>query len=60
MINLKDLKSCFTPHSLTHNVFGIGLGLLLVGLFPALGAQALVIGIIVAVAALAYDYLMVK
>ena len=57
---MKDLKSCFTPHTLTHNVFGIGLGLLLIGLFPALGAQALVVGMIIAVAALAYDYFMVK
>lgn len=57
---MKDLKSCFTPHSLTHNVFGIGLGVLLVGLFPALGAQAVVVGIVVAVLALAYDNFMVK
>ena len=59
-MKLKDLKECWKPHSLAHTVFGIGLGVLLVGLFPALGAQALVVGIIVAIAALAYDYFMVK
>ena len=59
-MKVKDLKECWKPHPLAHTVFGIGLGVLLVGLFPALGAQALVVGIIVAIAALAYDYFMVK
>ncbi len=60
VMNLKDLKECTKPHQVTHTVFGVGLGVLLVGLFPTLGAQAVVVGVVVAVAALAYDYFMVK
>ena len=50
-----DLKRCFTNHVLLHNLFGIGLGLVLVGLIPALSASALVLGIVLAVVALGAD-----
>jgi len=31
------MKSCFTPHAMMHSLFGLGLGILLVSLFPTLG-----------------------
>lgn len=60
MTNIKDLKSCFKQHPTTHTVFGIGLGLVLVGLVPVLGTNALILGVVVALGALAYDNFMVK
>lgn len=32
----EKIKSCFTPHVLMHSLFGLGLGLVLVNLFPSL------------------------
>lgn len=54
-----DLKRCFTTHALLHNLFGIGLGLVLVALIPALEG-ALVLGVVVIVVALAADAFLVK
>lgn len=51
-----DLKRCFTTHALLHNLFGIGLGLILVFLIPALGGN-LVLGVVVVVVALVADFL---
>ena len=31
------IKECFTPHVLMHSLFGLGLGIVLVNLFPSLG-----------------------
>lgn len=31
------MKSCFTPHVMMHSLLGLGLGILLVSLIPALG-----------------------
>lgn len=55
-----DLKRCFTTHALLHNLSGIGLGLVLVALVPALVANALVLGVVVIVVALAADAFLVK
>lgn len=55
-----DLKRCFTTHALLHNLFGIGLGLVLVALVPALVSSALVLGVVVVVVALAADAFLVK
>lgn len=30
------LKECFTPHVMMHSLFGLGLGILAVSLFPGL------------------------
>jgi len=49
------MKACMTPHALTHILTGIGVGLLLVGLFSGLAAQALALGIIVVVAGIVID-----
>jgi len=50
------MKACMTPHALTHILTGIGIGLVLVGLFQGLAAQALALGVIVAVAGIIIDF----
>lgn len=55
-----DLKRCFTTHTLLHNLLGIGLGLILVALVPAFLDNALVLGVLAVVVALAADAFMVK
>ena len=56
-----DLKRCFTTHALLHNLFGIGLGLILVALVPGVFvANALTLGVVVVVVALAADAFLVK
>lgn len=47
------MKDCFTPHAITHNLFGIGLGLILAALVPAL--QSVIVGVVVVVVALVLD-----
>lgn len=55
-----DLKRCFTTHALLHNLFGIGLGLVLVALVPTLVSNALVLGVVVIVVFMAADAFLVK
>lgn len=47
----KKMKECFAPHVLMHSVFGLGLGLLLATLVPALQmvwlALVLMVGVVV-------------
>lgn len=47
------IQECFKPHALMHNLFGIGLGLVLAALFPSLAV--LWIGVAVVVVALIAD-----
>jgi len=47
------MKSCFTPHAITHSLLGLGLGLLLSALIPSLANVLL--GIIIIVVALGLD-----
>ncbi|KKS04019.1 MAG: hypothetical protein UU56_C0011G0013 [Candidatus Curtissbacteria bacterium GW2011_GWA2_41_24] len=50
-------KECTKPHSLMHSLTGLGLGLLLVGLFAALGGQTgVVLGIILIVIGVLGDF----
>ncbi len=51
----KKMAECFTPHAMMHSLFGLGLGFLLVALFPALASAWL--GIIVMALAIVVDYL---
>ncbi len=46
-------KACFTPHAMMHSLFGLGLGLVLVSLFPSLGVMWL--GLVLMVVAVALD-----
>lgn len=39
------MKECFTPHALMHNLVGVGLGIVLVALFPALNMLWLGLGL---------------
>ncbi|OGD84512.1 hypothetical protein A3B51_02330 [Candidatus Curtissbacteria bacterium RIFCSPLOWO2_01_FULL_41_18] len=50
------IKACTTPHALTHILTGIGIGLLLVGLFSSLAVQAVTLGIIVVIAGIVIDF----
>lgn len=56
----KKIKECMKPHPLLHSLSGIGLGLVLVGLVPALAANALVFGIILVVLAVAGEFVFLK
>jgi len=47
------MKSCFTPHVMMHGLFGVGLGIILVGLFP--GLNSLWVGLILLVIAVVLD-----
>jgi len=46
-------KACFTPHVMTHSLIGLGLGLLLTAIFPAL--SSVVLGLVVIVVGVALD-----
>jgi len=48
------MKECFTPHAMYHNLFGLGLGLLLVSLIPSLANFWL--GLVVVAVAVIMDY----
>lgn len=54
------LKSCTTPHAMSHFLFGIGLGFILVGLFSGLVENALMLGIIVGAVAMVWDFVVNK
>lgn len=47
------IKSCFTPHTLMHSLFGLGLGIVLVNFIPSL--NSLWIGAVLIVIAFAFD-----
>lgn len=56
----KKFKECMKPHSLAHLVSGAGLMLILVALIPALAANALILGVIILVAGVAWDFMVNK
>lgn len=41
------MKECFTPHALMHNLLGIGLGIVVVVLYPTLANIWLGVGLVV-------------
>lgn len=49
----KKMKACFTPHVMMHSLFGLGLGIVLVALFP--GLQMLWLGLLLMVVAVVLD-----
>lgn len=51
----KKMKECFAPHTMMHGLFGLGLGILLVSLFPSLAL--LWLGVVLMVVAMALDYM---
>lgn len=52
----KKFKECMKPHYIAHSVSGLGVGLILVGLFPALATMALILGIVALVAGIIFDF----
>lgn len=52
---MKGMQDCFTPHTLMHGLFGLGLGILAVTIFPSLAVPW--IGIVIMVVAVALDYM---
>lgn len=45
------------PHYIAHSISGLGVGLILVGIFPTLsGATAIVLGVVAFIAGAVYDY----
>ena len=53
----KMMKECTKPHPLLHTLGGVGLGILLVGLVPTLGASAVMLGIILLVGSIVGEFL---
>lgn len=49
----KMMKECFAPHTIMHSLFGLGLGLLLASLIPALSMWWL--GVLLMVVAVVLD-----
>jgi len=49
------LKECLKPHAVMHSLFGLGLGIFLVALVPALNNALL--GFIIMVVAVVVDYM---
>lgn len=47
------MKECFKPHAMMHNLFGLGLGVTLVSLVPALNMPWL--GVVLMVVAVGLD-----
>lgn len=56
----KMLKECTKPHALAHSVSGAGVILILAALIPAIAANALVLGVIILVAGIAWDMMVNK
>jgi hypothetical protein len=48
------MQACMSPHVMIHSLFGLGLGITLVALFPTLGV--LWVGLALMVAAWGLDY----
>ncbi len=56
----KKMKECMKPHALMHSLAGLGVGLILVSLIPALVANALMLGLVVLVVAIVGDFMVNK
>ena len=56
----KKFKECMKPHPLAHLVSGAGVMLILVALVPALAANALILGVVILAAGVAYDFMVNK
>lgn len=52
-----DTKECFKAHPMLHSLTGLGVGLILVALFPALASNAMVLGVVVVVASVVGHFL---
>lgn len=53
-----NLKECLKPHTVLHGITGFGVGYIVIGLFPSLVQNVLVIGVVIVVAAVITEYTM--
>ncbi|MBI4067781.1 hypothetical protein HY407_05350 [Candidatus Gottesmanbacteria bacterium] len=51
----KMMKECMKPHALAHMVTGFGLALVVVALWPSIGAMGLWLGVVVVVVGMVWD-----
>lgn len=51
-----DMKECFKKHPMLHMLTGVGLGLVLVALFPDLVANAMMLGVLAVVVGLGSEF----
>jgi len=51
-MNKKLMQACVAPHAIMHSLFGLGLGILLAGLF---GITNIWLGIILMIVAIVWD-----
>ena len=51
------MKECAKPHALAHSVSGAGIGLVVLALVPALASYALILGVILVVGGIAWDFM---
>lgn len=49
------MNECFKPHAMMHSLMGLGLGIILVNLVPAL--NILLLGVALVVVAMVLDYM---
>lgn len=54
------MKECMKSHPLLHSLMGIGLGLVLVSLFPTLVSNALTWGVVLIIVAFILEMMMGK
>jgi hypothetical protein len=51
----KKMKECFTPHAMMHSLFGLGLGVTVIALWPSLAM--LWLGVVLMVVAFVLDWI---
>lgn len=52
----KKFKECMKPHALMHSLTGFGVGLIVAGAVPAIGAQGVMLGLIALVVGIVGDF----
>ncbi len=51
------MKECSKPHALAHSVSGAGFALLVLNFVPALANNALILGVVLVVGGIAWDFM---
>ena len=51
------MKECTKPHALAHSVSGAGVALLVLYFVPALASYALILGVVLVVGGIAWDFM---
>jgi hypothetical protein len=53
----QKMKECLKPHVLLHTVMGVGVGLVLAGLVPAVYGMAVTVGVVLVLVGLVGEFL---